>query len=139
MHYLVWSIIAMLAYSFVAPFVRRAMAGGLPPFTVLLVTASALFVTSLGVPYATGQLRLRDVRPARASDAYWAGAFLTVGIVAYYQALSQGPVSVVVPLFGLFLVLSPLIAFVLLGEAVTARKLAGIALGAVAVYLIAGG
>jgi len=139
MHYLVWAVVALLAYSFVAPFVRRATAAGLPPFTVLLVTSTALFVATLVVAGATGQLRVRDLRPGRAQSAYWAGAFLTIGIIAYYQALAQGPVSVVVPIFGCFLVLSPLIAFFLLEEAVTARKLAGIALGGVAVYLVAGG
>jgi len=95
-------------------------------------------VATLVVAGATGQLRVRDLRPGRAQDAYWAGAFLTVGTIAYYQALAQGPVSVVVPIFGCFLVLGPLIAS-LLEEAVTARKLAGIALGSVAVYLVAGG
>ena len=139
MHYLVWAVVAMLAYSFVAPFVRRATSGGLPPFTALLITSAALFVASVVVVLATGQLQARDLHPARAADAYWAGAFLTVGIISYYQALGQGPVSVVVPIFGCFLVLSPLIAFFLLGEAVTARKLAGIALAGVAVYLVAGG
>jgi transporter family protein len=67
-----------------------------------------------------------------------AGVFLTVGVLTYFYALSIGPVSVVAPIFGMFLVGSAVIGMVALGEAVTVRKVAGLGLAALAVYLTAG-
>ena len=44
--------------------------------------------------------------------------------------------SVVSPIFGMFLVLSSIIGITFLNESLTARKAAGILLGVVAVYLV---
>lgn len=66
-----------------------------------------------------------------------AGAFLSVGIIAYYRALALGPVSVVVPIFGTFLVTSAAAGVVFLDEPLTARKVAGVALAVIAIYLVA--
>jgi transporter family protein len=67
---------------------------------------------------------------------YAAGAFLAVGIIAYYRALALGPVSIVVPVFGLFLVTSSVLGIVALDEPLTARKALGVLLAGVAVYLV---
>ncbi len=67
---------------------------------------------------------------------YGAGIALTVGIIAYYYALEAGPVSVVVPVFGTFLVLSSLIGIVALDEEFTIRKAAGIVLAGAAIWLV---
>ena len=133
-----WALIAMLAYSFVAPFVSRAIGDGMPEFLVLLITSLILSVASLGIAALTGELNVRDLAHPSAWNAYLAGAFLSVGIIAYYRALSLGAVSVVVPIFGLFLVVSSVVGFVFLDEPVTARKILGVALAGVAVYLVAG-
>ena len=138
MNYIAWAFIAMLAYSLVAPFVRRAIDGGLPGFMTLAITSTILGVSAILLMLATGDFHPRQLASPEAADAYWAGLFLTVGIAAYYHALSLGPVSVVVPIFGLFLVVSALLGVFMLGEAVTARKVAGIVLAAVAAYLVAG-
>jgi transporter family protein len=66
---------------------------------------------------------------------YAAGICLSIGIIAYYRALSAGPVSVVVPVFGLFLVTSSVIGIVFLDEALTLRKVTGVVLALVAVFL----
>jgi len=80
------------------------------------------------------------VTPHLDSPKLWytlaAGLFLGVGILAYYRALSLGPVSVVTPVFGMFLVTSSIIGIAVLGESLTTRKLLGIALAVVAVYLV---
>jgi len=68
--------------------------------------------------------------------AYAAGVALTVGILAYYRALAAGPVSVVVPIYGLFIVVSSLVGIVAFDEAVTPRKVAAIALSVVAIALM---
>ena len=128
----------MLAYSFVAPFVSRAIGGGMPEFLVLLVTSLLLTLASLLIAALTGELNWRELAHPSAWNAYLAGAFLAVGIIAYYRALSLGAVSVVVPIFGLFIVVSSVVGFVLLDEPLTLRKVLGIALAGVAVYLVAG-
>lgn len=67
---------------------------------------------------------------------YAAGGMLAVSIIAYYRALELGPVSVVVPIFGMFIVLSSIVGIVALDEAVNARKIVGILLAGVAVWLV---
>ncbi len=132
-----WALVAMFAYSFVAPFVSRAIGGGMPGFLVLLITSLMLVVGSFMIALFTGSLSLRGFSHPAAWNAYLAGGFLAVGIASYYRALSLGAVSVVVPIFGLFIVLSSVLGF-FSGEPVTLRKVLGIALAGVAVYLVAG-
>jgi len=55
----------------------------------------------------------------------------------YSRTLSTGPVSIVVPIFELFLAGGALLGIVVSGEAVTTKKALGIAFGGVAVILIA--
>lgn len=132
-----WAFVAMFAYSFVAPFVGRAIGGGMPEFLVLVITSVMLVVASFVVAVLTHELHWRELAHPSARFAYLGGAFLAVGIASYYRALSLGAVSVVVPIFGLFIVLSAVWGF-LLGEPLTLRKILGIALAGVAVYLVAG-
>ena len=55
---------------------------------------------------------------------YAAGILLAIAIaiVTYYRALELGPVSVVTPIFGTFLVLSSIIGIAFLDEPFTLRK-----------------
>ncbi|MFT4964734.1 MAG: transporter family protein, partial [Halobacteriales archaeon] len=66
------------------------------------------------------------------------GVLLGVGIMAYYKALEMGPVSVVVPVYGMFIALSSIVGFLVFEEVLTARKAVGILFGLVAIYLTAG-
>lgn len=133
-----WALSAMLAYSFVAPLVSRAIGGGMPEFLVLFITSVMLVVASLILAVLTGEFSWRNLTHPAAWNAYLGGAFLAVGIASYYRALSLGSVSVVVPVFGLFIVVSSVLGFFFLGEPVTLRKVLGIVLAGIAVYLVAG-
>lgn len=133
-----WALIAMFAYSFVAPFVSRAIQGGMPEFLVLLITSVMLVLGAFVIAVSTSEFNVRELAHPSAWNAYLGGVFLAVGIVAYYRALSLGAVSVVVPIFGLFIVVSSVVGFVFLDEPFTLRKALGIALAGVAVYLVAG-
>lgn len=136
MNYLPYALLALVAYTFVAPLTKLATRE-LPSSTVALVTNAILAIVALGVVLATrGDLASALVHPD-AKYMYAAGAFLAVGILAYYRALSLGPVSVVVPVFGTFLVTSAAAGVVVLDEPLTARKVLGVALAVVAVYLVA--
>ena len=70
--------------------------------------------------------------------AIGAGMALVIAVVFYFLALSEGPTSVVVPIYGMFIVGGAVLGLVLLHEPLTLRKALGILLAAVSIYLIAG-
>lgn len=134
--YLSWAFLGLLAYTFVAPLMKMATSdipSNVAVFisNVILVGAAAvvvLFTNESVTPYLTHP---------KALYAYAAGLALAVGIIAYYRALAVGPVSIVTPIFGMFLVTSSLIGIAVLGESFTIRKAAGIGFAVLAVYLTA--
>ena len=134
MQYLWYALLALAAYALVAPLTKLAM-NGLPAETVALVTNGILVVAAFGVVVATDSPLVSALSHDRAPYMYAAGGCLSVGILAYYRALETGPVSVVVPVFGLFLVASSVIGIAVLDETLTPRKAVGIALAVVAVFL----
>jgi len=138
MSYLPWAILALLAYSLVPPLMSVATTGSVRmPSNVAALFANTILVigTVLIVVYNRSEALTYVSHPTFKYVAL-AGNFLTVGILAYYRSLSLGPVSVVSPIFGMFLVLSSVIGIAFLDESLTARKVAGIGLGIVAVYLV---
>jgi transporter family protein len=136
MQYLRWALLALVAYSLVAPLVRFA-SRDVPSDVLALVTNGMLAVAALGVVLVSDSRVLPYLTHPKAPYMYAAGVFLTVGIIAYYRALALGPVSVVVPIFGLFVVTSAALGVAFLDESLTARKVFGVALAVVAIYLTA--
>ena len=135
--YVVWAIVALLSYTLVAPLVSAATPA-VPSDVALVFANGILIVVALGVIAVTDQAVLPYLTHEKAPLVYAAGLFLAVGILAYYRALALGPVSVVVPVFGLFLVTSAAAGVVLLDEPLTTRKVLGVALAVIAIYLVAG-
>lgn len=134
MQYLWYAVVALAAYSLVAPLTKTAMEG-IPADVVAFVTNGMLAVTALALVLSTDEPLVSTLTGDHAPYMYAAGVCLAVGIIAYYRALSAGPVSVVVPVFGLFLVASSAVGILVLDEALTARKATGIVLAVVAVFL----
>lgn len=134
MQYLWYALLALVAYSLVAPLTKLATRD-LPADTVALVTNGVLVITALALVVATDKPLASALTHEHAPYMYAAGACLAVGILAYYRALAAGPVSVVVPIFGLFLVASSVIGVLFLDEALTLRKGTGVVLAVVAVFL----
>lgn len=138
MSYLPWAILALVAYSLVPPLMNVATTGAVKiPSNVAALFANGILVvgTVLVVVY-NGEETLTYVTHPMTKYVVLAGVCLFVGILAYYRALSLGPVSVVSPIFGMFLVVSSVIGIAFLNESLTARKALGIGLGIVAVYLV---
>jgi transporter family protein len=135
--YLAYALVALAAYSLVAPLTKLATRD-LPSDVVALVTNGILVVVALAVVLRNDEPVLSALTGPTAPYLYAAGACLAVGILAYYRALALGPVSVVVPVFGLFIVTSSAVGVLLLEESFTLRKGLGIGLALVAVYLTAG-
>lgn len=138
MNYVVWALLALAAYSFVAPLMSIATTGATRiPSTVAALMGNGILVVAAAVVIAySGERVAPYLAHPKSPYVYAAGLCLAVGILSYYRALSLGPVSIVSPVFGLFLVTSALIGIVLLSEPLTARKALGIVLAAVAVYLV---
>jgi len=134
MHYIGWAILALLAYSFVPP-LSKVAADELPIMVVALVTNTMITVVNLGVVLYLDDWSLASLTSAHGLYALGAGVFLTVGVLSYFHALSIGEVSVVTPIFGLFLVGSAVIGMIALDEPVTVRKLGGLVFAGLAIYL----
>jgi len=139
MRYLPWAILALVAYTLVPVLMRVATTGPeAVPSNVATMVSNLVLVVVAGVVIAgTGE----QVTPHLSSPKIWhtvaAGVFLGVGIRRPTTARSRlGPVSVVTPIFGMFLVTSSVVGIAALGEPLTARKLVGIAFAVVAVYLV---
>ncbi|MCL7416609.1 MAG: EamA family transporter [Halalkalicoccus sp.] len=135
MNYIGWTVLALLAYTVFPPLVNLATRT-VPSAVVTLVAASAFALGAAGVVVYRGERVTPHLVSPGATYMYAAALALTVGLLAYYYALSVGPVSVVVPLFGMFVVTSSLLGIAVLEEPLTARKLLGIAFAALAIYLI---
>ena len=134
MRYLIWAVVALLGYTAVPPLVKLATAD-IPNEVVLIISNGILLVVGIGIVLAGDIPVMQYLTHDRAIYAYGAGIALTVGIVAYYRALAAGPVSVVVPIFGMFIATSSIVGIAVLDEPLTARKVAGIGLAIAAVYL----
>ncbi|MFB6138570.1 MAG: EamA family transporter [Halobacteriaceae archaeon] len=134
--YLPYALLALAAYSFVPPLVRVASED--VPSDVLAFVTNGVLVAAAGAMVLagghTGELGEALTGP-RAPYVYGAGVCLAVGILAYYHSLHLGPVSVVTPVFGMFLVTSSLIGVVFLNETLSVRHGLGVAFAVLAVYL----
>jgi transporter family protein len=137
MNYLLFAVIALLSYSLVPPLSKLA-SEDMPIMVVAFVANAMIAIANLGVILYMEDNLMATVSSSGIVYAVGAGVFLSVGILSYFYSLSTGPVSVVTPIFGMFLVASSLVGILALGEAATARKLAGLALAGIAVYLAAG-
>jgi transporter family protein len=134
MRYLLWAVLALLGYTLVPALVKLATRD-IPSDVVLLISNGILVVAAGSIVLLSDISVTQYLSHPQAIYAYGAGIALTVGIIAYYRALAAGPVSVVVPVFGMFIATSSVIGIAFLDEPLTARKVAGIVMAVLAVYL----
>jgi len=135
MGYLLWALLALAAYTLV-PLFTKVATGGIPSNTVALWSNGVFVVITLAVVVVADNPVLSALDDPKAPYMFASGVCLAVGILAYYRALALGPVNVVVPIFGMFIVTSALVGAVLLDEPLTLRKGAGVVLAVVAVVLV---
>mgnify|MGYP000158478385 FL=1 len=138
MNYLPWALVALAAYTLVPLLMRIATTGpnAIPSDVAAIISNTVLVLGAAAVVVGTDQRVGPHLSSSKLPYALAAGVFLAIGILTYYRALSLGPVSVVTPVFGMFLVTSSAFGMAFLDESVTARKLVGIGLAVVAVYLV---
>ncbi|WP_121822352.1 EamA family transporter [Halostella salina] len=133
MNYIGWAVVALFAYTMVAPLMKVATES-IPSDVATLFSNLILVGVALLLALRTDGSIAQYATHPKAPYMYGAGLCLAIGILSYYRALSMGPVSVVTPVFGLFLVTSSLLGIVFLDEALTSRKLLGVGFALLAVY-----
>ncbi|MFC7204008.1 EamA family transporter [Haloferax namakaokahaiae] len=138
MNYVTWAVVALGAYSLVAPLMKVATTGQgkIPSDIAAFIANSILVVATLGIILYSGQSLSDSVVSSKLPYVVGAGICLAIGILSYYRALALGPVSIVAPIFGMFLAISSVVGIVALGEPVTIKKVAGIGFAVLAVLLV---
>lgn len=137
MSYLLWALAAMASYSYVFLFVKLAQRE-LPTFTVMTIAIFVLMSLTTFTTVVTGEWELSRPLGRHVLFALLAGVGLAGAVVGYFRALSLGPVSAVVPIYGLFIVGGSALGIVVLDEPLTLRKGLGIGFAMLSVVLIAG-
>jgi len=140
--YLLWAGIGMIGYSVTALLVKLAtQSGRFSSYFVLMVSSAMVVATSTTITILRGDIRAFSRDNFGSTDGLFAlgtGVALVVAVVFYFLALSEGPASVVVPIYGMFIVGGAILGLIFLHEPFTLRKVLGILLAAISVYLIAG-
>lgn len=140
--YLLWALIGMIGYSVTSTMVKLATESGrFSSYFVLMISSAMVVTTSTTLTILRGDIKAFSRTNLVSIDgvfALGAGVALVVAVVFYFLALSEGPASVVVPIYGMFIVGGAVLGLVFLHEPFTLRKALGILLAAVSVYLIAG-
>jgi transporter family protein len=129
-------VVALVGYSAFVPLASLATKQ-MPSHLTALVTNSMLALTALVVTVVRGDDAVEYLSGRPLAYTLAAGVFLSVGILAYYRALAEGPVSVVTPIYGSFLVGASVLGIVFLNEPFSLTKGVGIALTMAGVYLVA--
>ncbi len=140
MTYVHWALLGMVGYSAVTLFVKLATRqGDFSSFLVLSIACIFVLISTMTITFLRGDftpLKVANLLTPSALWSYAAGIALTIAVTALFKALSMGPASTVVPIYGMFVVGGALLGFVVLGETITAQKVLGIGLAACSIYLI---
>ena len=132
----------MIGYSVTALLVKLAtQSGRFSSYFVLMVSSTMVVATSTTITILRGDIRAFSRDNLGSTDGLFAlgtGVALVIAVVFYFLALSEGPASVVVPIYGMFIVGGAVLGLIFLHEPFTLRKALGILLAAISVYLIAG-
>lgn len=135
MNYVAYSLIALVGYTLFAPLVKIA-SQDTPSAVVAAVANIVLVVAAVAVTVYSREPVLEHLTGPSMAYMVGAGVCLAIGILAYYRALALGPISVVVPIYGLFIVTSSIVGMAFLDEPVSITKVVGILLAAIAIVLV---
>ncbi len=136
--YVLWALLGMVAYSVTTLLVKLAVrAGAFSSFMVLLIAASIVFAAVVLIVALRGELRpLLSLNRMALLWSLAAGGALTIAVSSLFQALSLGPASVVVPIYGMFIIGGAALGVLVLHEPVTWSKLLGVSAAVIGVVLI---
>jgi transporter family protein len=106
---------------------------------VLAVATLVVAVCVLAIVFARGEIAplMAQLGGQGMLFALAAGISLTIAVSSLFHGLSLGPATVVVPIYGMFIVGGAVLGVLVLHEPVTWQKVAGLVGAVVGVYLIA--
>jgi transporter family protein len=140
LNYVTWALIGMAGYSGTTLFMKLAMRAGAPSsFAVLAVAVIIVAVSTWTIAVSRGDIRTL-IAQGFSPAFFWScltGVVLAIAVISLFRALTLGPASVVVPIYGMFIVGGAILGIIFLKEPLTWQKVAGIAVAVVGVYLIA--
>ena len=136
--YVLWALLGMVAYSITTLLVKLAVrAGAGSSFMVLMISVSIVFASVVLIVALRGELKsLLGMDQKALLWSFAAGIALTIAVTSLFQALSLGPASVVVPIYGMFIVGGAALGVAVLHEPLTWNKVAGLVAAVIGVVLI---
>jgi transporter family protein len=136
--YVLWALLGMVAYSITTLLVKLAVrAGAGSSFMVLMISVSIVFASVVLIVALRGELKsLLGMDRTALLWSFAAGIALTIAVTALFQALSLGPASVAVPIYGMFIVGGAALGVAVLHEPLTWNKVAGLIAAVIGVVLI---
>jgi transporter family protein len=141
MNHITWALIGMVGYSFTTLMVKFATRSGqFSSFLVLAIACVITMITVVSITLVRGDLQSVSAKDFTSSNAWYAyatGIALTVAVMSLFRALSLGPASIVVPIYGMFIVGGAVLGILFLHEPLTARKVVGIGLAVISIFLLA--
>jgi transporter family protein len=135
--YILWALIGMVGQSFAALFVKLAVrTGHISSFMVLAIATLMAAVSSVAIVAARGELSPGQVDRIAVLWACATGIALTVAVSSLFRALSLGPASIVVLLYGVFVIGGAALGVLILHEPMTWKKALGFAAAVSGIYLV---
>ena len=136
MSYIGWVFIAMLTYGIMAVLLKISLRN-IPPEVAVLVTNVILVISALAWALFRGIKILNHLTFNQPTlFLLLAGIVLSCSVISFYMALSRGPVTAVLPIFGMNVAVASVLGFLVLGEPVNASRISGIILAGGAVFLL---
>jgi transporter family protein len=136
LHWLIWVLISLVFYGIMPPLLKTSMRE-IPAYVAVTVTNAILSSLAFCVAKAQGYKFMDHLSLDRPSLVlYAAGVVLAIAIISYYKALELGPISSVVPIYGMHVALSSIIGFLVMGERLTPAKGAGLLFAILAITLL---
>ncbi len=137
--YVLWALIGMTGYSFTTLFVKLAERAGIPSFVVVAVATAIVAIFVLAIVVARDELKVLIAQFSQPGMlwALAAGISLTIAVSSLFHALALGPATVVVPLYGMFIIGGAVLGVLVLHEPVTWQKMVGLVAAVAGVFLIA--
>ena len=136
MHYIVLVLIAMVGYGVMATLLKLSMRT-IPPESAVFITNVMLVLIALAWGLHRG-VRLLD---SLALDQptlllFLSGIVLSISVICFYTALSRGPITVVLPLYGMNIAIATLLGVLVLGEPMTLPRASGLVMAGGAIFLL---
>ena len=116
-------------------FLAKVISPHIPSAVIALVSMIAFVPLLFGYLWFT-KTPIMPEEPKYFWYAVLIGIPVAVGVLTLYMAIARGPVSVVMPIYGLNAMITVLLGILFLQEAVTVSKVAGLALAAGAIVLL---